>query len=240
MTEDFKFGITTSFECNYLPKEKERLLVASDTRLHNSEHYAWLMSQGFRRSGEQIYRPHCLNCTACQSLRVIVDEFAPSRSQKRLLKKNQNFICKISEQVKDSYYPLYETYINTVHKDGSMCPANYQQFTSFINSDICEQIFIEIWHDNKLISVAVTDLLTNALSAVYTFYSPLYKNNALGIYSILEQIEIANELDKAYLYLGYQIDACSKMDYKDRYFPFEKLINNKWQLFTKAIKKQIK
>ena len=102
MSINFQLGITQSFTCNYLPDQQERLLVATDERLHNSKHYAWLMAQGFRRSGDQIYRPHCEFCSACKSLRVLVNEFTLSKSQKRNVKRNNHFTVHISSKVKDS------------------------------------------------------------------------------------------------------------------------------------------
>jgi len=233
MSEDFKLGITESFECNYLPNQLERLLVATDPRLQDSKHYAWLMAQGFRRSGEQIYRPHCINCSACQSIRVLVNDFKCSKSQKRNIKRNNQYRIEISSQQKDLYYPLYEQYINTIHTDGSMCPANYEQFESFIKSKVTQQIFLEIWDDQKLISVAIIDVLSNALSAVYTFYHPRYRNKAIGIFSILMQLKLAIEQKKMYLYLGYQIDDCQKMNYKNKYHPFQRLISDKWHTVNK-------
>jgi len=233
MTEDFKLGITQSFPCNYLPNQLERLLVATDPRLQDSKHYGWLMAQGFRRSGGQIYRPHCINCSACQSIRVLVHDFQYSKSQKRNVKRNDKYRIETSYQVKDSYYPLYELYINTVHVDGAMCPANYEQFESFTKSDITQAMFLEIWDEDKLISVAVVDVLNDALSAVYTFYHPEYRSSAIGIYSILMQIELTKEQNKTYLYLGYQIDDCQKMNYKNKYFPYQRLLSNKWHTLNK-------
>ena len=233
MNENLKFGITAEFDCNYLPEQKERLLIAVDERLHNNKHYAWLMHEGFRRGGDQIYRPHCQHCQACQSLRVLVQDFVASKSQKRTLKKNVDFCIKFSSTVHDNYYPLYERYINTLHADGSMYPANIEQYSSFIISNITKQLFMEIWHEDKLISVAVTDDLDDALSAVYTFYDPDYRKSGLGVYSILKQIEHTRTLNRKYLYLGYQIDDCQKMNYKDRYHPHQKLIENQWQTINK-------
>jgi arginine-tRNA-protein transferase len=233
MSINFQLGITQSFPCNYLPDQQERLLVATDERLHNSKHYAWLMAQGFRRSGDQIYRPHCEFCSACKSLRVLVNEFTLSKSQKRNVKRNNHFTVHISSKVKDSYYPLYENYINTLHKDGSMFPATTEQYKSFISCNITEQIYLEIWHDNELISVAVTDVLKDALSAVYTFYHPDYNQHGLGVLSILKQLSLAHEMEVKYLYLGYQIDECKKMNYKNRYYPHQVLIENSWQTVNK-------
>lgn len=233
MSLNYKLGITKSFPCNYLSGEQERLLIAVDNSLHNREHYGWLMQQGFRRSGDDIYRPHCIACQACQSLRVLVKDFIPSRSQKRLLKRNQAFCVTVSEEIKASYYPLYEQYINTIHSDGSMFPASEAQFQSFTQSNITAQRFIEIWHGEQLISVAVTDDIPDGLSAVYTFYHPDYRKHGLGVFSILQQIEIAAQLKRQFLYLGYQIEGCSKMNYKNRYSPHQILLENQWQTVNK-------
>ena len=136
MNNNYKLGITKPFSCNYLPEQEERLLIAVDESLHNREHYGWLMQQGFRRSGDDIYRPHCVACQACKSLRVLVQEFIPSKSQKRIFKRNQHFKVLLSRTIKASYYPLYERYINTVHHDGSMFPASEEQFKSFTQNNI--------------------------------------------------------------------------------------------------------
>jgi len=230
--DNFKLGLTKTFPCNYLPEKEERLMIALDERLQDSNSYSWLMTQGFRRSGDQSYRPHCPNCDACQSIRVLVPLFTPSKSQKRSLKRNQHFIVRQSTALKDSYYPLYENYINTCHQDGSMYPATFQQYKSFLSSGLTEQLFIETWHDvdgiEQLICLAVTDVLQNGLSAVYTFYHPDYKSNGLGVFSILSQIQICQQLTLPYLYLGYQIDDCKKMNYKNRYFPYERFIKGDW------------
>ncbi len=236
----YQLGLSKTFPCNYLPDQEERLLIAVDERLHNSASYEWLMTQGFRRSGEQSYRPHCLNCNACQSIRVLVNEFQPTKSQKRCNKRNQALLIKQSSQLKDSYYPLFESYINTLHQDGSMYPASFEQYQSFLKCNLTKQLFIETWlpasetQAEQLLCIAVTDVLSNALSAVYTFYHPDYKRNSLGVFSILTQIKLCKELALPYLYLGYQIDDCQKMNYKNRYFPFERFIAQQWQLNDKV------
>lgn len=233
MTSDLKLGLTKAFQCNYLPEQQERLLIAVDEKFHNETQYNWLMNQGFRRSGDQIYRPHCETCNACQSIRVMAQQFIPSKSQKRLQKKNRHMHVKISHKLSDSYYPLYEQYINKIHFDGGMYPPNKEQFVSFLTNSICDVIYIELWDDEKLINVAVTDVLEDGLSAVYTFYDPVYRSHGLGMFSILKQIELTEKYHKPYLYLGYQIDACKKMNYKNRFYPHQRLINQTWQIINK-------
>ena len=159
--------------------------------------------------------------------------FTGINKKKRNIKKNSHFRIEISQQKKEIYYPLYENYINTLHQDGTMFPATIDQYNSFIGSNITEQLYLEIWHNDQLISVAVTDMLKDALSAVYTFYHPNYNRHGLGVFSILNQLSLAKEMKKEFLYLGYQIDACKKMNYKNRYYPHQVLIENCWQTVNK-------
>ncbi|NMP32392.1 arginyltransferase [Thalassotalea sp. M1531] len=232
---DFRLGISSEFPCNYIEGEQERLLIVIDELIKQPSKYEFLMHQGFRRSGEQVYRPHCSQCTACQSLKVMVGKFEPSKSQKRNLKKNSTLIIKYSTEAKHEYYQLFEQYINTLHADGAMFPASKEQFNNFLFTRICDQVFIEIYNEDKLISVAVTDDIPNALSAVYTFYHPDYRANGIGVFSILKQIEYAQTLNKEFLYLGYQIDDCQKMNYKSKFLPHQRLDGNQWQIINKSL-----
>ncbi|WP_371185171.1 arginyltransferase [Thalassotalea maritima] len=228
----FQFGITRPFDCNYLNDKQERLIVVTNVDDINSENYQRLMLNGFRRSGDQVYRPHCVNCRACESLRIPVYLFKPSRSQKRLLNSNKDLDVRIALHPKEEYFELYQRYIDTIHRDGSMYPANKEQYESFIFSHHVEQLFLEVHLHNQLVSVAVCDNLPHALSALYTFYDPQLQKRSLGKFSILQQIVLAQKLNKHYLYLGYQIDACAKMNYKNQYYPHERLVGQTWHRFT--------
>ena len=236
MSEDqkyFQFGLTKSFPCNYLANENERLIVVTNGQYINNENYQRLLMSGFRRSGDQVYRPHCQQCKACESIRIPVKEFKPSRSQKRILATNRDLEARIVFKANDSYFPLYQNYINSNHRDGSMYPANKEQYTNFIFSEHISQLFIEIYQQEKLVAVAVCDNLVNSLSALYTFYDPTLSKRSLGKYAILKQIELSKKLHKHYVYLGYQIDSCAKMNYKSQYYPHERLQNENWIRFEK-------
>jgi arginine-tRNA-protein transferase len=225
-----RFGVTQEFKCSYLAEHNERLLVFAEDSVDMMTYEA-LMHAGFRRSGEQIYRPHCMSCQACQSIRLPVEQFRPSRSQKRLLNKNKDLRVVVSQESKHDYYDIYEAYINLRHQDGSMYPASRKQYDGFLPSSWLEQYYIEFWLEDRLIGIAVTDSLKMSLSALYTFFLPEFEKRSLGTWAILQQIELAQNLNKPYLYLGYQIDACRKMNYKSNFKPNERFINNRWYLF---------
>lgn len=228
-----KFGVTQQFDCSYLPEQKERLLVYAGEQEASSDQYEVLINSGFRRSGEQIYRPYCQSCQACQSLRILVERFTPSKSQKRVLSKNQDIQVITTNTDKPEYYLLYENYINQRHSDGSMYPASYEQYTSFIKCQWASPMFIECYIDQELVCVAVTDDINSNLSALYTFFKPELDKRSMGTFAILQQIELAKQLNKQYLYLGYQVDGCQKMNYKSNFYPHERLIANKWHYFAK-------
>ena len=167
-----KFGITAPFACSYLPEQDERLLIFMSDSVPNITEYDFLIGAGFRRSGTQVYRPHCEACKACESIRLPVDIFTASKSQKRIMKRNQDLTIHISDNDKPEYYPLYESYVNQRHADGSMYPATKEQYQGFVLSPWNNALFIEIYATNELIGVAVTDNLASSLSALYTFFKP--------------------------------------------------------------------
>ena len=230
----FQFGLTHNFACNYLPEQQERLVVVTNSEDITNENYQRLLMAGFRRSGNQVYRPHCIDCNSCESIRLPVHQFKPSKSQKRIISTNKDLTIKISLEADERYFDLYQRYINTVHQDGSMFPANKEQYKGFIFNELIDQLFIEIYHGKQLVSVAVCDNLPNSLSALYTFYDPDHSKRSLGKYSILTQIQVAKSLNKNYLYLGYQIDDCQKMNYKKSYYPHERLIQDQWIHINKS------
>ncbi len=226
---NLKVGLTPRHQCSYLPERQEQLLVLLDKELLCLEGYEQLLSAGFRRSGADIYRPHCQLCHACESLRIDAAQFTPSRSQKRIKRLNRDLRVSLSEQQKPEYFQLYQRYINERHQDGAMYPASRQQYDGFLLCDWLPPVFMEFWLEQQLVAVAVTDLLNHALSAMYTFYEPALEHRSLGTFAILSQLQLAAKLNKSWLYLGYQVDDCKKMNYKQHFHPHQRLVAGHWQ-----------
>ncbi|PKG68439.1 MULTISPECIES: arginyltransferase [Pseudoalteromonas] len=224
-----RVGLTQEFDCSYLPNRQEQLLVILDPSCYSTDKFESLLGLGFRRSGNQIYRPHCPICSACSSVRVLAQDFMPSKSQKRKLNKAKSqFEVKYSTQERPEYYPLYSKYITMRHQDGSMYPPEKEQFQSFLLCSWLKITFIELWHQDTLVAVAVTDCMNSAISAIYTFFDPDFEHYSLGSVMILEQLKFAKEQNKQYVYLGYQIDECDKMKYKTQFLPAQKQLNDEW------------
>ncbi|GLS89277.1 putative arginyl-tRNA--protein transferase [Psychromonas marina] len=211
------------------------MLVEPETNAKT--YYPTLLENGFRRSGDQVYRPHCETCQACQSLRVSVKNFTKSRSQKRLINKNKALTVKMAKKAGEQYFELYQRYINQIHSDGPMFPTSKAQYDDFINSQWNDAVFIEIYDQAKLIAVSITDQMTSPKgkmwSAFYCFYDPDYPANSLGKFAVLSQLKLAIEHNIDDLYLGYYIESCQKMNYKTQFNPHQRFIDGEWKNFNR-------
>jgi len=192
-----------------------------------------LSEMGYRRSGAHMYRPDCDLCDACISCRVPVARFALKKAHRRIWNKNQDL------EVEDCFelncpdsYQLYKHYINTRHKDGDMYPSTPEQFQSFIQTKTADTRFLKFYLQQQLVAVAVIDVLQHGLSAVYTFFEPDLAKRSLGIYVILWQLQLAQRMQVPYLFLGYWIKDCPKMQYKSNFRPIEMLVDGRWVLLT--------
>jgi len=224
-----KFYATQPHTCSYLPDEQATTLFLDPSQPMDPGVYADLSELGFRRSGDHLYRPHCQRCNACVPARIPAARFLPNRQQKRILKRNADItVTAARPRFTEEYFDLYKRYIDQRHADGDMYPPSRDQFSTFLVRDLPFSRFYEFRLGNRLLAVAVTDLLPNGLSAVYTFYEPEQERRSLGRFAILWQITEALRLDLGAVYLGYWIKNCKKMNYKTQYRPIELLINQRW------------
>lgn len=227
--EQLIFFTTPEHQCSYLPEKLSTTLFVDPKAVIDTEQYTSLSSLGFRRSGKHFYRPYCDNCQACTPIRVYAQAFTPSKSQRRILRKNRTLKTQIlSADFHEDHYLLYEKYLHSRHADGDMYPPSRAQYRSFLVDGHSSTQFVEFSLEGHLCAVAVCDKLKDGLSAIYTFFDPDYASLSLGSFAILWQIEEAKRKNLPYLYLGYFIKNCRKMAYKNQYSPFEARINNQW------------
>ena len=216
--------------CSYLDEEFSQSAFVHPDILMSTDIYAQLISQGFRRSGDDVYTPYCRECSACIPVRIPVKDFKPNRSQKRCANKHLNTQVLIKPaQFEQAHYYMYLRYQHSRHTEGSMADASPDEYINFLSSSWCDTLFIEFTIANELAGIAVVDQFENAWSAVYTFFEPKLSDYSLGVYAVLWQIKHCMQLNKEFLYLGFWIEACRKMNYKTQYQPLELLINQQWQ-----------
>ncbi len=231
LPEELYFYLSPPHPCSYL-SEREQTTVLADPQFPMSmEIFNSLSEVGFRRSGGIVYTPRCKTCDACLPVRIPVNEFSPNRSQRRNLKQNRDLHVSIEAAViRDEHFELYNRYIRQRHGDGEMATDDPERFAEFFLSKWCDSRFIEFRLGEKLIAVAVIDLLQSGWSAVYTFFDPDHSKRGLGTFAVLWMLEQCRQLGYPQLYMGYLIHDSQKMSYKANFKPYEIFRDGIWQL----------
>ncbi len=228
--QPIKLFLSMPHPCPYLPEEEATTLVIDPDLRMDSSLLTKLTRTGFRRSGDMIYRPHCARCAACVSLRVSVNCFAPTRSQRRVWRRNLDVETRAEPARFDAqHFALYLKYQAARHPASSMHDPDPEKYESFLISERADTDFFVMRIEGRLAGVAVADRLADGLSAVYTFFDPALTKRSLGTYAILWEIEYARTLGLEWVYLGYWIEACGKMSYKTKFTPAQGYIENRWQ-----------
>lgn len=227
--EELRFFATVPRPCSYLEGRKAVSVFADPKAVLSTPLYDQLAPMGFRRSGNDLYRPACPGCAACVPVRVPLP-YRRGRNQQRIWRRNADLSCRILEPgFRQDHFDLYQRYLQARHAGGGMEQSTPEQYLDFLTSYWSRTRFIEFREGAGVVAVAVTDYLTHALSAVYTFFEPTLEPRSLGTYAILYQLHLAQKSGLAHLYLGYWIEECAKMRYKSRFRPFEALHDGRWR-----------
>jgi leucyl-tRNA---protein transferase len=222
--------LTAPYPCSYLPDRLARSQVATPSFLITPRVYSDLVHRGFRRSGTFTYRPRCDTCHACVPVRVDISGFAPSRSQRRALKRHCNLDASLHTlEDREEYFQLYQRYQAARHSDGEMESDSREQYRSFLLQTHVDSMLVEFREDGVLRMVSIIDLLQDGVSSVYTFYDPHETRASYGTYSVLWQVDLCRKLKQPYLYLGYWIRESRKMAYKSNFAPLQGLVRGVWQ-----------
>ena len=224
-----QFYATAPYPCSYLTDRAARSQVATPSHVIDARVYSELVRLGFRRSGAFTYRPYCDHCHACVPVRVPVDAFVPTRSQRRAMKdRGQMHVVRRELAYDAAHYALYLRYQRMRHPGGGMDQDSREQYQHFLLHSNVDTDLYEFREGGELRIVSLVDRLADGLSSVYTFFDPVPASASYGTYSILWQIDLCRSLGLRYLYLGYWIRESPKMAYKATFRPIEGMINGRW------------
>ena len=224
--------LSEEIKCSYLENRKMSFdyFFAYDL---DEEELDFFLSLGWRKFGVYYFRPNCDDCLQCEPLRVPVDLFIPSKSQRRVIRKADavKVIFKYLEY-RDEIYDIYEEHSVTRFQNKETSKDEFKQSFYVLS---CLSMQSEFYIDGKLFAVGFLDISTKGVSSVYFIYKDGYEYLSPGTLGILKEIEFAKKIGKEYYYLGYYIEENKSMNYKNRFLPYEKLnwLSNQWELYKK-------
>ena len=199
-----------------------------------------LTQGGFRRSQSIAYRPACEACRACVSVRVVARDFGPTQSMRRIMRRNTDIAGEMCIAVPTSeQYAIFRAYLDSRHRDGGMADMTVLDYAMMVEDSHIETRIIEYRRTDpsaapgrraasELVAIALTDVLGDGLSMVYSFFEPDEAARSLGTYMVIDHIARARSMGLAYVYLGYWVRGSRKMDYKSRFLPQERLMPEGW------------
>lgn len=226
--------------CPYLPDRESRLLFLHGQGVGRM--YRLLLDAGYRRHGQHLYRPDCGSCRECRILRIPIETFAPSRSQRRVWKRGRDFFRLEwgAPAVTPEKIAMYTRYLAFQHRDPNandpenLDPARYEEFfvRSFLEEDTLE---LRLFAGERLAGVGIVDRALDALSSVYFYFDPDFSEYSPGTFSMLAEIEAARAWGLRYYYPGYFIEDCAAMNYKARFGPNQiKQVDEAWERQTQG------
>jgi len=232
-----RFFVTSPAPCPYLPGKTERKVFTELKGPHADQLNEALGRIGFRRSQTVAYRPSCLDCQACISVRVVASVFEPSSSQKRTIKANRDLVVtECRPWATEEQFELLAKYLGKRHPDGGMAAMDELDYADMVEHTPVTSTLVEYreptsnGQPGRLVGACLTDRQGDGLSMIYSFYDPDHEARAgLGNYIILDHILRSAREGLPYVYLGYWVEGSPRMQYKVRFRPMEKLTREGWQ-----------
>ena len=237
-----RFFVTSPAPCPYLPGKSERKVFTELKGPHAEALNDALGRIGFRRSQTVAYRPSCIDCRACVSVRVVAQEFAPSSGQKKNLRLNGDLVvAECRPWATAEQFELLQRYLAHRHPGGGMAAMDEIDYADMVEHTAVSSFVLEYREPSadgapgRLVGACLTDRQGDGLSMIYSFYDPEHEaRTGLGNFIILDHIRRAAEAQLPYVYLGYWVEGSQRMQYKIRYRPLERLGPAGWQRLSNA------
>ncbi len=232
-----QFYLTAPTPCPYLPGQWERKVFTHLVGERAIKLNDLLTHGGFRRSQTIAYRPACELCRACVSVRILAADLVWSKSFRRVLRENQDLVGQLRPATPTSeQYSTFRAYLDERHASGGMADMSVLDYAMMVEDSHVKTRLIEYRRRDPrfpedrgdIMAVSLTDILSDGLSMVYSFYEPAEESRSLGTFMILDHVRRAVEMGLPYVYLGYWVEGSRKMAYKSRFLPQERLGPRGW------------
>ena len=217
----------TPHACPYLP---DRIAVLP-TRWYpepiDPSTFDDLLARSDRRVGQTLYRPSCPSCKACIGIRIPLADFEPSKSQRKILKQNEDIRITVGPPAVDSrrlaLFNRHKLERGLAHR-----PTSIEHYANWLAQSCVQTVEINYWLEEQLVGVGIVDLGAIAASSAYFYFDPDESSRSLGTFSVLHEAQWLKERGLRFYYLGLWIEECPSMAYKNRFHPHEILVDGEW------------
>lgn len=220
--------------CSYLSDRTANMPLILPGRYVSTDEFDQLLANGLRRSGYFTYFTACDGCKACEPTRIEVARFRWSYSWRRILKRGDELLqvrC-AQPEYSDEKLHLFNAHRNQRKLGQGDHAYEESDYEGFLVDSCCDTtIEIQFRKEEQLVAVSIVDRGTQSLSAVYTYFDPRFEKLSLGTYAILKQIQMAENTNRKYVYLGLYVSENQHLNYKARFTPQERLIDGVWVTF---------
>jgi leucyl-tRNA---protein transferase len=238
-----RFFVTNPGPCPYISGKTERKVFTELSGAHADELNEALGRIGFRRSQNVAYRPSCIDCKSCVSVRVLTAEFQPNATQRRIIKRNSDLAVSACRPWSTSeQYDLLRRYLSQRHPSGGMAGMDDMDYADMVEQSPVRSHVVEYRTPGRfgrlgeLVGACLTDQQGDGLSMIYSFYDAEAEGRpGLGNYIIMDHIMRAKAAGLPYVYLGYWVEGAARMQYKIRYRPMERLGPDGWERFEPEV-----
>ncbi|QEG41645.1 arginyltransferase [Roseimaritima ulvae] len=217
--------------CPYLPDTIARMPLQWPRRTYLGPDVDAFLEAGYRRSGAFLYRTQCPTCQACEPTRVLVEDFQPRASQRRVLRRGDKSldVQVVPATVDDRHVELFNLHRNARDLSSDLEDIDQLSYRAFLVDTFCRTVEFQFAYEGQLVAVAVADLGERAMSAVYTYYDPAFSRYSLGTYAILKQLEWCQQRQHEYLYLGLYVAENRHLNYKSGFRLQQRLVDGRWR-----------
>lgn len=221
--------------CPYLPDRPARMPLRLPARSLRAHELDQRLAAGDRRQGVVLYRTECPECAACVPLRIDVSQFAPTRTHRRILHRDDRLLTiQIGPPTLDDrrvrLYNRHKMLRGLGDENGLI---DHDGYLAFLVETCCDTFEMRFFRETELVGIAVVDRGNTSLSAMYCYYEPELKNLSIGTYAILKELEFCRQRNMRFLYLGLYVQDSTRMAYKARFFPHQQRRDGRWMQVLK-------
>ncbi len=219
--------------CPYLPGQSMRLPLRMPLTRLTPEQFDHQLAEGDRRTGPLLYKPACAACSACEAIRVPVARFAPTRSQRRVVRRNESDVevVRVRPTVTAQHLELYNRHSRERGLSLRADLATERDYRFFLIETCVDTWELQYRVAGRLVAVSILDFGRAAVSSVYHYFDPDEAWRSLGVFSVVRELELCASLGLEWYYLGLYVDACAHLNYKADYWPHQRRMSGVWQEF---------